>query len=450
MIDSIEEYKKFVETNCGDDLFLHLVLWDDREHSCQSSPCILFVQNFDTEELYHLNFTHQDCSYVVDIHQLIKDLNTFAGRLFVLDKKSFIQHIPLSSIVDLILGIHLSSDKVITLLDFETNAHRFIKHKFYSYPLLNKVVPLMKHREMVNNIFLKIKKYRGKSIFHEKFFKRINTEIVESLSEIESHGIYVNKECFKKYFDATVSPEGFVYSQYNLLTSTGRPSNRFGGVNYAALNKDDGSRECFVSRFGSDGMMSMIDYSSFHPRIICELTKFNLPLTVDFYSYLAKLCFKKSDLDQHDLEDIKTLTFRQLYGGVEEKYSHIQYFYNLKNFIDTHWAQFIDVGFVTTPNFGRKITTDQIQDPNPNKLFNYILQATETEIAVPILGKVNEFLRNHKSKAVLYTYDSLLFDVHKDELNLITNDVVELMTNNRFPIKLYMGESYASLKQVSL
>ena len=37
--------------------------------------------------------------------------------------------------------------------------------------------------------------------------------------------------------------DGMFYSEYNLFTSTGRPSNRFGGINFAALNKKDGSRE---------------------------------------------------------------------------------------------------------------------------------------------------------------------------------------------------------------
>ena len=35
---------------------------------------------------------------------------------------------------------------------------------------------------------------------------------------------------------------GFVHTEYNLFTSTGRPSNRFGNINYAALKKDDGCR----------------------------------------------------------------------------------------------------------------------------------------------------------------------------------------------------------------
>ena len=41
---------------------------------------------------------------------------------------------------------------------------------------------------------------------------------------------------------------GLEYTQYNSLTTTSRPSNTFGGINYA-LEKDGGVRDRFVSRF---------------------------------------------------------------------------------------------------------------------------------------------------------------------------------------------------------
>jgi hypothetical protein len=66
----------------------------------------------------------------------------------------------------------------------------------------------------------------------------------------------------------------------------------------------------------------MVDYSAFHPHIICELTNFNISNDVDFYAYMAKLCFKKDMIDDEDIKKAKGLTFRQLYGGVEEEYRY--------------------------------------------------------------------------------------------------------------------------------
>jgi DNA polymerase I-like protein with 3'-5' exonuclease and polymerase domains len=449
MIDSQDDYKTFLKECSNDDLFLHLVLTDDREHACTESPSILFVVNCRTEKTYYFSINHQDASKVIEWTELIFDIEKLNGRKFVLDKKSFLQHGKINqNLFDINLFLHLKNEKLINCLDFETNAHRFIRQNYFSYPLHNKIVPLMKHKEKATTIFHQISKFINLSIFRDKSYLRINNEIIPVLSELESHGIFVNDECFKKHFDAKTH-NSYVYSQYNLYTSTGRPSNRFGGVNYSALKKDDGSRSCFVSRFGEDGILMMADYSAFHPHIICELTNFDLSGDVDFYAYIAKLSFKKDELDELDIKEAKSLTFRQLYGGIEKEYSQIKFFHNLKNFIDSHWKEYQQKGYTTTPLFGRKIK--DVLDVNPSKLFNYILQATETEIAVPILGKVNDFLKNKKSKAILYTYDSILFDINKNELEDVKNKIVSIMKDgNRFPVKCYVGNSYNSLKQISL
>jgi hypothetical protein len=106
---------------------------------------------------------------------------------------------------------------------------------------------------------------------------------------------------------------------------------------------------------------------------------------------------------------------------------------------------------VETPIFKRKITEHHIKEPNPNKLFNYILQATETEIAIPVIRELNKFLRKRKTKAVLYTYDSVLFDFCRfDEKDTLSGIVNIMRKDNRFPIKLYVGDSYASLNQIAV
>lgn len=449
MIDSREEYKKFLEENWSDDLFLHLVLTDDREHPFTETPSLILIQNFRTGVLYHLSINHQDAVQIVSVDEFVSDVKKFSGRFFVLDKKSILFHLNLGEkLYDINLGLYLKYDKLLNISDLETVAHKFIRQNYFSYPLHNKVVPLMKHREQALKIFTQINKLLNNGIFRDKSYLRINNEIIPILSELESNKIFVDELRFKNRFNAKTFG-GYVYSQYNLYTSTGRPSNRFGGVNYAALQKDDGSRNCFVSRFGDNGIMMMVDYSAFHPHIICELTNFPMSLDVDFYAYMAKLCFRKEEIDFQDILDVKALTFRQLYGGVEDEYSHIKFFYNLNGFIDSHWKEYQSKGYTTTPVFGRKIKN--ITEPNPSKIFNYILQATETEISIPILGKVNCYLRDKKSKAVIYTYDSVLFDISLDEMEEVRQKLVSLMKDNdRFPIKCYIGKSYADLKQISV
>lgn len=449
MIDTQEEYKMFLENNWSDDLFLHVVLTDDREHPIVGKISLILIQNFRTGVLYHFCINHQDALMIVSLDELVSDLMKFSGRIFVLDKKSVLYYLNFGDkLFDINLGLYLKTDKLINCLELETSAHKFVKQTCFSYSLHNKIIPLMKHREHVSSIFNQIDKLTNNGIFRDKSYLKINNEIIPVLSEVEKNGIFVNESCFKNNFDAKVY-DGYVYSQYNIYTATGRPSNRFGGVNYAALKKEDGSRSCFVSRFGNDGIMMMIDYSAFHPHIISELTNFELSCDLDFYAYMAKLCFKKENVDSQDISDAKSLTFRQLYGGVEEEYSHIKFFYNLKSFIDSHWKEYKENGYTKTPIFGRKIKN--VVEPNPSKIFNYILQATETEISVPILGKVNLYLKNKKSKSVIYTYDSILFDVSLDEMEEVRQNIIFLMRNgNRFPVKCYVGKSYDDLNQIDV
>src|SRR3972149_1850904 len=92
-----------------------------------------------------------------------------------------------------------------------------------------------------------------------------------------------------------------VYSQYNFYTSTGRPSNHFDNVNYAALNKENGVRKCFVSRHGKDGTMILIDYSAFHPRIISNIVNFPMGINEDIYKYLGEMYFHRN-ITEYDMD----------------------------------------------------------------------------------------------------------------------------------------------------
>jgi hypothetical protein len=47
--------------------------------------------------------------------------------------------------------------------------------------------------------------------------------------------------------------KGYVYSDYNPYTITSRVTNKFGKINFAAVNKSDGSREAFISRHENGG-----------------------------------------------------------------------------------------------------------------------------------------------------------------------------------------------------
>jgi hypothetical protein len=105
---------------------------------------------------------------------------------------------------------------------------------------------------------------------------------------------------------------------------------------------------------------------------------------------------------------------------------------------------------VETPVFKRRITEHHISDPNPNKLFNYLLQAAETEFSIQNISRINDFLRNKESKVVLYTYDSILVDLSKNDGMETVHHIKNTMIDNQFPVKCYVGKNYNDLCEIEI
>jgi hypothetical protein len=426
-----------------------IILWaissDESLHPCATDISAVFIKDVVTRETHVFGFGHPDLKYT-DKAVFIDELNELNVKKWVFDKKSFIQLLPVKDLLDFNLYNHIENGKIVEEHSYETNAHKFVYRTKRGCGDLNNVIPILKHKEVFESLCNEF--FFIDTETSDSGYKMENEIVVETLAEMETNGIYVSAECFSQHFDAKIQPNGLVYSQYNIYTSTGRPSNHFDGVNYAALNKDNGVRKCFVSRHGEDGMMVLIDYSAFHPRIICNLVNFPMNIEQDIYKYLGELYFKRS-VTEYDMEEIKSITMRQLYGGVEEKYEHIKYLSNLKEYIYSNWTYFKNNGYVLTPVFLRKITKEHLHDANPAKLFNYILQATETETALSAVQWVNKYLRDKKTKAILYTYDSVLFDFYKPDGKTVLQDIIRIMkVGNRFPVKVYTGDSYDSVVQI--
>jgi len=113
-----------------------------------------------------------------------------------------------------------------------------------------------------------------------------------------------------------------VYSQYNYYTMTGRPSNAYRGFNFAAMNKEDGTRAAFCSRFDNGALVEM-DFDSYHVRLIARLIGYDLP-TSSIHDYLGQFYFGVSQLTDEQRDESKQITFRLLYGGIDSEFLSIQ------------------------------------------------------------------------------------------------------------------------------
>jgi hypothetical protein len=214
-----------------------------------------------------------------------------------------------------------------------------------------------------------------------------------------------------------------------LATTTRRPSNSFNGINFAALNKDNGSRRSFISSHG----FIEFDISAYHPHLAGRMVAFDFG-DVDVHQTFA-------DLYQTSYKEAKELTFKQLYGGVFKEYEHLEFFQKVKQFIYNTWDEFNNSGQTSVPVSGYCFKKSELENMNPQKLFNYMLQNLESAMNVCILMDIHKLLRGRKTKIVLYTYDSFLFELGEGEEN-IENEIKQIFNKYKLQTKTSYGKTY--------
>jgi len=279
-------------------------------------------------------------------------------------------------------------------------------------------------------------------IQNRRSWYRTYSDSIKILGRLEGAGVKVEEEKFidSFSFNPAFIDAGKVYTQYNPYTTTGRPSNRHLNVNYSALNKSDGTRSAFVSRF-EDGTLLQFDYESYHIRLIAKLIGYEFPKGVTAHQHLA-------DLYGCDYETAKKVTFTYLYGGLDDSARTIPFFIEVDKYIKGLYQKFVISGRLTTPLYKREIHFSKIEGATEQKVFNYLLQALETEINYMKIGKVLDWLECKKSKMVLYTYDAFLIDTHPEERDEILKSVTTIMEEGGFPVRAEEGKNYDDLSVI--
>jgi hypothetical protein len=125
---------------------------------------------------------------------------------------------------------------------------------------------------------------------------------------------------------------------------------------------------------------------------------------------------------------------------VWSEYQSKPFFEKVLSYIDDMWI---------TYQYGKQYKTENkifIPDANMTqaKLFNYIVQSKETSTNVKLLGKLFDYLKNKKTKVVLYTYDAFLFDYSKEDGDIL-QDIVNML---EYPVTIKQGNTYHGLTKI--
>ena len=402
-----------------DKVYVHPIWESISVHPHNDGLSLLYIYDIEGDREFLINLNNID-NHTTTLEKFNFDFN----ECYVYDNKSLLNHLWLDNSIDASLVKYLQSNT--PLKSNLTPTHLFYHRRFNNLNGVNNLIPISKHIEMISDVKDEFLKYYDLGGVEFDCVKKFENFYIKPLHLVEQNGINTT--------------DGMEWTQYHPFTTTSRPSNNWGGVNYAALNKDDGSRDRFVSRF-EGGKLVQFDYDAYHPRIIGKMVDEPIPTDVSGHQSLA-------DMYGVSYNDSKAITFRQLYGGVQREYMNIPLFSKVSHKIDRMWMEFNRRGYVTTP-LGRKLSKDNLKDMNSNKLFNYMLQATETELNMKILSKVMDFLKDKKSKMILYTYDSYLLDIHSDDFDSLQNLKI-LIEGNGFPTKVEIGDRYSEMKSIEI
>jgi ribosomal protein S24E len=102
------------------------------------------------------------------------------------------------------------------------------------------------------------------------------------------------------------------------------------------------------------------------------------------------------------------------------------------------------IGYVET-TLGKRIQKQNHPKLTRQQLFNYLIQAYETETNMQVVKELNEYLEDKQSTLILYVYDSFLFDFSKSDGKETLIKIKEIVSK-KHPIKMKIGKNYDVLE----
>jgi hypothetical protein len=407
-----------------DKVFIEPIYFNDNIHPSLNNVSLLYIKPLNNDKGYIVCLSHSETLSLGKTS--INNLLASYDEIYIRDRKSFIYFFPLRNTIDI-------SFNILEYNELTTSTHDFFYQRHGNIEIINNIIPVVKHYEKCELIFDKIKQYCIKSP-NVKFHNKLTSVFFS----IERNGIKINPDLFNRFFelnnDMFSMHDNMIYTQYNLHTTTGRPSNSFNNINFAALKKEDGCREVFIPE---NNYFVEIDISSYHPTLASQLVGYNFENETP-YQYFAR----EANIE---IDKAKILMFRQLYGGIYKEYQHIPYFQLIQKHVDKLWETFQSNGFIECPISGHKLTKE-IKDLNPQKLFNYTLQNLETSTNVLILWDIVKILKNKLTKIVLYTYDAILIDYNEEDN--ILEEINQIFKNYNLKTKMTKGSNYGTMSTI--
>ena len=422
LVETQEQFDK-LQFELGSEIFVLPIRKHPEMHPGIYAPLCLYLRDVIQPRGFLVNYFHPE-ALQFDPLQVKEYLRTFK-KIYTPDKKALSHSYFGSNTYDLNLFEYKEVKK-------QTQTHLFYSQRYYESEDLNSVIPIVKHFEQCEIIF---DEYA--SIIKRYVPNEYHNDLSNVFWFIERNGLRVNS-AFERYFELKrpflSRYNSYTFTQYNLNTTTGRPSNTFNSLNFAALPKENGSRSVFIPR---NDFLLEIDLTAYHPTLIGQMVGYESP-TGDIYEDFG---------NQYGMDrtEAKSLVFKQLYGHIFDQYKDFEFFQLTQKLIEEIWNTFTKTGKYVVQETGKVFKKDDLPNMNPQKLFNYIIQHWETYNNVAILKEIIYIINNKETKLVLYVYDAFVLDVSKQDKEEI-KQILTVFKDKNLQIKTSYGPDYNTLQ----
>ncbi|OJJ17104.1 DNA polymerase I [marine bacterium AO1-C] len=311
-------------------------------------------------------------------------------------------------------------------------------------------------------------------------------EIVQHI--LDFRGLQKLQNTYVDALPELVNPKtGLIHTSYNqAVAATGRLSSTNPNLQNIPIRTAQGRevRRAFIPR-SDDYVLLAADYSQIELRIMAEFSQDETMIQAfqngeDIHATTASKIYKVP-LDQVDSDmrrKAKTANFGIIYGisahGLSERLNiprkeageiikaYFEEFPAVKKYMDEVINKARDQEYVETI-LGRRRYLRNINSRNAvergnaeRNAINAPIQGSAADMIKIAMIRLHEFLKkeNLKSKMILQVHDELVFDAHKDELDILKPAIVDLMKNalssiNRtmqVPMEVEVGEGQTWLE----
>ena len=268
IVENLDQLKEFYNKGYKE-AYIEVIPYSYKTHPVKTPISLVYIRPLNATKGYIIAINHSE-TLRLNNEYIVELINSY-NRLYVWGKKEFLHYFVHKNIID------------VSLASFEyemetTKAHQILSQRVKDKLDINRIVPIVKHYETCEKNYNNLKKY-----FNVPVNEFYNNRVPLVFNAIERNGIQVDRKLFKEHFNQDWGDK--VYTQYNYRTTTTRPSNRFGGVNFAALNKDNGCRQVFIPK---NEKLLEIDISAYHPTLAASLIGYTFD-SGDIHKSFAKM-----------------------------------------------------------------------------------------------------------------------------------------------------------------